>query len=392
MGFLIRFVACSSLLYLSSLSSFAQAGSFEGMGKLGGSGYSSSAQDVSSDGSTVVGYAASAEDGGNVAARWTSVGGLESLGTIDPGWLFGSQAFAVSPDGSIIVGVSDSDAASTSETFIVDFGDTGVMTGLGTLGGYTSTAYGVSSDGSAVVGRAQPASSFDFKASLWTDSVQNLGTLGGLESEAYDISGDGSIVVGTSDTAGGHEEAFIWTDSEGMVSLGMILPCENCDDSGATAISEDGTVVVGHSDVAGGVRAFRWTAAGGMEQLGVAPGPSTFAEGVSVDGSVVVGHFNNETDALFWTQATGVMSVKDYLVDVEGINLDGWSLESAEAVAVDGDSLTIVDNGFNPDGFQEGWIATIIVPEPDENLCILVALGIVFFLGLMKRSACSVEV
>ena len=57
----------------------------------------------------------------------------------------------------------------------------------------------------------------------------------------------------------------------------------------AYAISADSSTVVGYSTTASGNRAFRWTEAGGMENLGSLDGGHSYAYGVSEDGSTVVG-------------------------------------------------------------------------------------------------------
>ena len=94
------------------------------------------------------------------------------------------------------------------------------MQDLGTLGGTWSEAYAVSADGSVVVGVAPYYyylhSSYYERAFRWTASggMQHLGTLGSLVSRAYGVSADGSVVVGES-----LNYAFRWTASRGMESL-----------------------------------------------------------------------------------------------------------------------------------------------------------------------------
>ena len=59
--------------------------------------------------------------------------------------------------------------------------------------------------------------------------------------------------------------------------------------SQADGVSSTGAVIVGYaSNAAGSYRAFRWTAAGGLQDLGTFGGFSSGAFGVSADGSVVV--------------------------------------------------------------------------------------------------------
>jgi probable HAF family extracellular repeat protein len=84
----------------------------------------------------------------------------------------------------------------------------------------------------------------------------------------------------------GQRRAFRWTASGGMQDLGTL----GGNESFAYGVSADGSVVVGYTDNAVGPRAFRWTASGGMQDLGTLPfGNWSVAYGVSADGSVVVG-------------------------------------------------------------------------------------------------------
>jgi probable HAF family extracellular repeat protein len=136
---------------------------------------------------------------------------------------------------------------------------------LGTLGGDYSWAYGVSADGSVVVGRARNAA-WQPRAFRWTASggMQDLGTLGGRYSWAFSVSADGSVVVGLAENTEMWYHAFRWTASGGMQDLGTL----GGDWSEAYGVSADGSVVVGRAqNAAGRYRAFRWTASGGMEDM-----------------------------------------------------------------------------------------------------------------------------
>ena len=54
----------------------------------------------------------------------------------------------------------------------------------------------------------------------WSQSLTWLGTLGGRESEARGVSADGAVVVGWAYNAAGQRRAFRWTASGGMQDLG----------------------------------------------------------------------------------------------------------------------------------------------------------------------------
>lgn len=116
-------------------------------------------------------------------------------------------------------------------------------------------------------------------------SLRWLGTLGGDWSAAFGVSQDGSVVVGRSRNRAGREIAFRWTASGGMRSLGTF----GGDSSGATAVSADGTIVVGWAyDTQQRPRAFRWQN-NRMQDLGTLGGDAAAALGISADGSVIVG-------------------------------------------------------------------------------------------------------
>jgi probable HAF family extracellular repeat protein len=127
-------------------------------------------------------------------------------------------------------------------------------------------------------------------------SVTDLGSLAGLGSVAYAVSANGDMVAGISGGTGNENpRAFRWTAAGGMQDLDP-----NGDDNAnayAYGISADGNVIVGtyghYPDCNPGC-AFLWTT-GGFEWLQPVPGGwiSPTPYGASKDGGVIVGSAAN---------------------------------------------------------------------------------------------------
>ena len=131
----------------------------------------------------------------------------------------------------------------------------------------------------------------------------------------------------------------------GQVTLTNLGSLETSDfSSSASGVNADGTVVVGTgaSDTTNS-RAFRWTLAGGMENLGTLPGlPYAAATGVSADGLVVVGRCSNSNESdvvpFRWTSATGL----------EALSMSSASCAPSNfgiACGISGDGAVIVGYG-----------------------------------------------
>ena len=300
-----------------------------------------------------------------------------------------SYAYGVSADGSTVVGGTGNQAFRwTAE---------GGMVGLGYApGDGFSSAYGVSADGSVVVGTGLSATvgNPEVQAIRWTAETGVVGILGGHGSgtnpQALAVSADGSVVVGTSYN-NLVNQAFRLTLGGVVNHLGTLQAPYN-GLSQANGVSAEGSAIVGYSQSAvdGTVQAFRWTEGEGMVGLGFLPNTvNTIAYGVSANGSVIVGIGSDidgvENRAMIWDPTFGVRSLQDVLVNANGLDLDGWTLAAAKAISADG--RTIVGYGLNPDGFEEAWIArdVALIPEPGTGL--LVTAGVLGLSASRRRNA-----
>jgi probable HAF family extracellular repeat protein len=224
---------------------------------------------------------------GRYAAFLWQGGGMVDIGSLGGGV---TQVLAVN-DAGVAAGLSEN-VTGGSHAFVYRGG---VMRDLGTLGGTHSEARSIN-DGGVVAGSAQTGGRDEHThAAIWVDGrVLDLGTLGGEFSEGHAINAAGHVVGWAWDGAR-NRRAFLWTPATGMLDLGDFGP----DDAAARAINDTGLIagsaLVAHP--AGTTHAFLW-AHGSMRDLGVLreagrQGPfgpeliNTFATGVNDAGQVV---------------------------------------------------------------------------------------------------------
>jgi len=247
----------------------------------------------------------------------------------DLGHLGGGSAvaYAANLDGSVIVGQSYVTTFSLAAFRWV------LGSGMQELPFYS--AAGVSADGSVVVGMNI----------RWTapDQVQFLGFLGGNNyTTAHGVSADGSVVVGASETSPSrYLHAFRWTQAGGMQDLGVTDGLESV----AWGVSANGQVVYGEArDEDFFWRAFRWTASEGMDDLGTLGGPMSTVHGSNADGTILVGKSLIDSGsaslrAFRWTPQGHMDDLKEELQreGVEGI--EDWILYVAADISDDGNVI-----------------------------------------------------
>jgi probable HAF family extracellular repeat protein len=224
---------------------------------------------------------------------------------------------------------------------------------------FSSFATDTSQDCSVVVGISNQTSTFVEHAFRWTQSggMVDLGVPanGGPNSRAFGVSSNGTVIVGDADFPAGsfiRKGAFRWTGG----SFTDLIPGLNS--SLATAVSADGTVVVGQVRSSNGTNAltnaFRWTAPTPpaqpvLQPIGPLPGHrAAAATAVSDNGKIVVGISHqdflqfqgpvlgwNPGTAFRWTQAKGIQDLRQVLVD-SGVDMTGITLISVTGMSPDG--------------------------------------------------------
>jgi probable HAF family extracellular repeat protein len=234
----------------------------------------SSANAISADGSVVAGggsrYPFPQANSVSDAFFWTESSGLVNVQNLSLEDSPRSYAVGAASNGTVVGTLRGESGASEAFRWTASNG----IDGIGFLAGSTSpnrSAEGISSDGRTIVGWSSSSNGLS-EAYYWTEELgmQGLGDLpgGSFSSQAFGISVDGSVIVGLAESEHG-TEAFRWKADTGIVGLGDLS------DGGysayATDVSDDGSVVVGSGSSAnsgGALEAFRWTELGGFEPLG----------------------------------------------------------------------------------------------------------------------------
>ena len=371
------FCALSSFLFLVAVGPAAQAqsASFRVIPDPGGGTASSLARGLSADGKAATGSYEFGSSGAG-AFRWTEATGSAPLGVL-PGFA-ASFGYAVNADGSVIVGSSGPSRTSVGGKGAFRWT---AATGLVNLGGPPDAsrveARAVSADGTIVVGEV--LSSYGLQPFRWT-AAGGLNPIplpsGMIAATGRGTSADGEAIVGTLEYNANEplprRQAYRLMPSTGYVGLGF-LPGGNR--SEAYAISADGNVVVGGSGLDNTTeQAFRLSSAG-MVSLGALDGNThSTAHAVNADGSVVVGWSFGPNDfsprAFRWTAANGMQSIETLLAQA-GVDVTGWRLSNATGVSADG--AVIVGYGTNPAGLEQGWIARLPSPTTATSLVAAVA-------------------
>jgi probable HAF family extracellular repeat protein len=320
--------ACAGVLAVLSGQAFGQVNyTYTPIGHLPGASDTTAAA-ISADGLVVVGSSGTPLPAH--AFRWTRAGGIEDLGVL-PG-MTESHAEGVSADGSVVVGWSQNPGQSLAFRWTAATGMVSLIDPAGCATG-GSKAFAVSADGSVVVGDTDPCTAQAFR---WTSAggVELLPRLLCANDHARWVAPDGSFAVGWSSgsvapacTGASGTQAALWPASGGVAGVG---PAPGAGASAfATAASADGSVLVGAigDPSSNTTTAARWTSASGWAPLLTGgSAPASRATSVSADGSLAVGEGPDHYCLGVGFTAGASVSFLEAFYEVIGVSADGHVL------------------------------------------------------------------
>lgn len=328
---------------------------------------------VSADGSVAAGtniessYSPPSGSPSGRAIIWTASGGAQLLDRVGPYTI----AYGISGDGSTIVGGDFSNLASPQA---VAWNQQGEQQPLGDF-----IASAASFDGKVVAGTTiGPANnSWQTQAVRWTATggIQLLGVPAGWTgTDASVISNDGNTIYGglLSGVSGhGNIGMFRWTAANGLQAIGPSVGSSSTyQDMFISGITGDGGEIVGGAGTSTTTLAFAWGGTGGFHLLSGFPAQTFFssAVGISGGGSIIVGQYAYWIDpgvaaanSSFFIGPDGVFHDLPDFLESHGVNLNGSIIDDPRAISADG--TTIVGDDESPNGGpRHGFVATISGP------------------------------
>jgi surface-anchored protein len=174
----------------------------------------------------------------------------------------------------------------------------------------------------------QNGTRFDLVPSRYAYELVDLGTLGGPTSFALDVNNRGQVTGNSRYTnANSRLHAFLW-EAGVMTDLGFLPGVEF---SRGYALNDAG-VVVGESDN-DVPKAFAWTPATGMINLGTLGGPSAVAHDINEAGEVVGAASNGSASRPYKRLPDGTFIDLGTLLGTTNSNGRAWAINQAGAVA-----------------------------------------------------------
>lgn len=322
---------------------------------------------VSPDGRVVVGE--SIDGAKHQAFRWDDRNGLVMLPGLSHQFIY-SGATGVSNNGAVIVGYSQYDTVMVGGNpyaliQAVRWTYGGAISALSPMGFPYTTASGVSSDGNVIIGEIDSTfitsegsygnQYFNFRARACKWSYGTPSYLPGIDirynSYAYGVSPDGSVIVGSHETQALRAQvATKWTP-EGMSDVGLTYPPY----SQATCVSLNGEFIGAELFTPDPVGAYRITSTGSRWMVG----DSAEVLGITAEGGRLIGRSAKSfpwppPHGFVWDASTGIQTeLKSFCQRNLGIILNNTSLSSISGISADG--TVIVGQGVDSLGQSQGF-------------------------------------
>jgi uncharacterized membrane protein len=325
---------------------------------------------ISADGRVLVGYSGGGTTFGATSYRWTADGGYDTFG-IGPDIAVSNVPNAISADGSVVVGYGFVGGTDTLRPYRYA---NGTYSLLSIPAGFDNArAYGVSGDGSVVVGAMSGPFSFS-RATRWTEATGTVdigrARPGDLFAEFTGISRDGTTVLGHSENGQtGARDAYTWSEGDGWQLLPAPAGMTGEYDAYPTMTNDDGSLVVG--TVRSGVqsewdKAVLWANRQPIDLGTFGDRWNMSAGSFAGDGSIIIGTAYNvdllRSHATIWLNGSGPMFLKDYLLSLGVTVPTGWTLEGS---GISADGSTISGNAVRREpglSFNVPFLVTIPAP------------------------------
>lgn len=279
---------------------------------------------------------------------WTQTEGLVQIGSVDSSV---AGIPTISSNGTVVAATYINSATGVNEISTYDVASStwtnrGAFPATGSGGGHSSS-WGMSADGSTVVGLGLFSASLGH-AVKWTQAggLIDLGSIvNGSSSRANGVNSDGSVIVGWQDLANGARRGAKWVNG-----IQTFITDNNGNNVGeAFGVSADGNIIIGtHA-----LKPYVWDSVTGLTTITHPNSSATFrgaATCISSDGSKVLGYyriFNGPPmggEGFIWTKTGGRINLNDYVTSL-GIATNGITLGFPAAISQDG--TKIAGTGMN---------------------------------------------
>lgn len=317
---------------------------------------------LSKDGLTMAGYV---QSGVPHQFRY-NVGTSTLVVDAQPSGSYGSQAFAISPNGTYTTGYGLFAAAPNFRAYkMLNSGSMSVLAmGTGTNASFASA---IADDGT-VAGRVRYTADNQNHAYVHRafGGYLALNQAGETTSDATDITADGTTVIGWRQVASA-TTGWTWTSAGFTPLVGLpghvtVTP---------TSISGDGSVIVGTSNG----QAVRWVNGGSAQTIGVPDFDYGYLK-VSQDGQWIVG--NKGAGNWIYNDFYGMQDLAT-LMNAGGVDTSTFTAYSVDSVESIGDRVAIAGSLLLNRGDRRAFYFSYTpVPEP-ATLLVLAGGGLVVF-------------